>query len=263
MILSKSKEKRIEIFNQLSDYFNANHLDWLNSHPAQIYSAKTKSSFTPLKHNQLKINFNQEYSLDSILNLKGKTAVLIFGSQKNPGGGVTRGTVAQEEDISLCTSWYFQAKQLTEYYNLRNKFDAINSDEIIFAPGLLIKDPINQNYLLSPKEIYFIAGAAPNFTGLVDSIGLEKAVKRLKEVENKILLRIEKVLSCAEENQINNLILGAWGCGVFGLDAGMVANAFYQAINKNLFNGNIVFAIPDQKINVFIDKFKNKQLIKP
>lgn len=258
MVSSKNKEVRLQQFTTLKDFFEANYSAWLKDNPAVIYSPDKKQ----ITSSPSKVEFEQCYTLDPLNQQSGKTAVLIFGSQKNPGGGVTRGTVAQEEDVSLRTSWYFQVKGLTQYYSLRDKFSAINSDEIIFAKGLVISDEYH-NFLSSPKDVYFIGGAAPNFTGLIDSIGIEEATKQLKDIENKMLTRIRKVLTCAEENKIDNLILGAWGCGVFGLSAEMVADKFYQAINENIYSGKIIFAIPDKKIEIFKNRFKIYPSLKP
>ena len=58
--------------------------------------------------------------------------------------------------------------------------------------------------------------------------------------------RIHFILDIAKEEEVNTLILGAWGCGVFGNDAEFVANSFkkeLEAYYTDTFE-NIIFAIP-------------------
>ena len=73
--------------------------------------------------------------------------------------------------------------------------------------------------------------------------------------------RIKTVLSIAAENNEKVLILGAWGCGVFGQDANEVAEIFKDYLTT-LFNcfDTIVFAIPNNNPNDMMSnyaKFKN------
>lgn len=59
--------------------------------------------------------------------------------------------------------------------------------------------------------------------------------------------RTAKVLSVAAEQGIRRFILGAWGCGAFGLDPAMMARIFHDALN-GAFHGvfeEVVFAITD------------------
>ena len=50
----------------------------------------------------------------------------------------------------------------------------------------------------------------------------------------------------AKEEEVNTLILGAWGCGVFGNDAEFVANSFKKELEEYYADTfeNIIFAIP-------------------
>lgn len=57
--------------------------------------------------------------------------------------------------------------------------------------------------------------------------------------------RIKFVLDIAKENQVDLLILGAYGCGVFGQDAEEVAEIFREYLNTThkCFE-KVIFAIP-------------------
>ena len=87
-----------------------------------------------------------------------------------------------------------------------------------------------------------ITCAAPNKTAAKKycNVSDEENSKVLKE-------RIEFVLKIAQDNGVDNLILGAYGCGVFGQDPLEVAKIFkefllgkYKCFNK------VIFAIPNK-----------------
>ncbi len=68
--------------------------------------------------------------------------------------------------------------------------------------------------------------------------------------------RITLMLAILEKHKIKKVILGAIGCGVFGLDVEHVAQTFQKVINKNLYQGEIIFAIPDsEKMKIFLSVF--------
>ncbi len=77
--------------------------------------------------------------------------------------------------------------------------------------------------------------------------------------------RIIFLLHTAAYNQYDTLILGAWGCGVFGHDSTRVAQYFREALislGNEVFFSNIVFAILEKseqtKIHAFTSVFKDR-----
>lgn len=77
-------------------------------------------------------------------------------------------------------------------------------------------------------------------------------------VTEVMALRIENVLSIAVDNDVEVLVLGAWGCGVFGNQPEDIAKAFAALIKgKRAKFGSafkeVVFAVgsDQQKVDVF------------
>lgn len=228
------KELRIQQFSKLTTlYNNFIQLESIPSgiviHSDQILNHETKHKFS--------LSFFKCFSNENLP--KGKTSILIFGSQYKPGGGVVNGAKAQEEDIALVSSWYYQCKGLDEYY--KQNVDARNTDLLIYADhGYLFFDNFYQE-LPEYIPVSFIGCAAPNLTGLSQQ-GIDIDVYPL------LSERIKNILLFAEQQKIEHLILGAWGCGVFKLDPQKVADCFNTEIKKGYYSGHIQFNLPDPTI---------------
>ena len=75
--------------------------------------------------------------------------------------------------------------------------------------------------------------------------------------------RINFILNIALENGQESLILGAYGCGVFGNDAEDVAMMFRKALDTTFYNcfGHVIFAVPgnisDYNYQAFANVFKH------
>ena len=96
-----------------------------------------------------------------------------------------------------------------------------------------------------------ITCAAPNKTAAT-------RYQQISDLENKTALekRIKFVLDIAKENDIKTLILGAYGCGVFGQNPAEVASIFKEYL-KNDFNcfDKVIFAIPKNENSKNYEKF--------
>ena len=53
----------------------------------------------------------------------------------------------------------------------------------------------------------------------------------MDENNAELFRRIKFVLDVAEENKVETLVLGAFGCGVFGQDAAVVAKYFKKCLD--------------------------------
>lgn len=83
--------------------------------------------------------------------------------------------------------------------------------------------------------------AAPNYSA-ASKYGSVSADENL----TALLERIRFVLDVAEDNHVDTLILGAFGCGVFGQDAAVVACGFKRWLEQRDYRfKDVCFAVPD------------------
>lgn len=224
-------EKRAESFIQLEQRCKT-----LELKPAQQINL---ASITRNKSAAPTISCSTESANACMDRMGGHPLVVVFGSAYKPGGGVRNGARAQEEDLSLTTSWYFHVKDCDGFYKKEHP-DLLYSDEALYVKNaMLLRDQYRNE--IEPRAISMIGAAAPNLNGMRDS---NKMVAE-KVIYETLERRIDGVLALAHNNKHDTLIFGAWGCGVFGLDPLKVANIFKQCLGKNIYGGNIVFAVMD------------------
>jgi uncharacterized protein (TIGR02452 family) len=83
----------------------------------------------------------------------------------------------------------------------------------------------------------------------------------LPEVEAVMLTRIDKLLTLAIHHRHEHLVLGAWGCGVFGNDPTQMANWFAKHLPHNeryrdAF-ASVTFAVLDTRKNGTLAAFQS------
>ena len=177
----------------------------------------------------------------------GKVAVLNFANPENPGGGVRNGAMAQEECLCRSSNLYAcisNENTFQEYYNYHRMYpnNYLYSDRLIYTKDVIVfknDDRIPQNL---PQEKWFsvdvITSAAPYMAN-----NQTLSIPDLLELFKK---RIKNIFEVARENQVEILILGAFGCGAFKNPPEVVAEAFQQVIvEQNYLREfkHIVFAI--------------------
>lgn len=207
---------------------------------SQIYD--NNSQFTiPEKVELMPIDLVAMGSTDAIYEYvkeeKGTLAVLNFASYKNPGGGFLSGSRAQEECLCHESYLYNVLAQFPDYYawNNNHKNRCLYENRAIYSKEI----GFEHNGMITFCDV--ITCAAPNISpSRKYGYGISKA-------ENSAALdsRIKFVLSIAADQKVDTLILGAFGCGVFGQDAAEVAQIFrkYLSTDFKVFK-RVVFAIP-------------------
>lgn len=149
-------------------------------------------------------------------------AVLVFASARNPGGGYVNGAKAQEEALCRASALYHCLLRAPEYYaEHREVRDPFYSDRVIRSPGVpVFRDP-RGGLLARPFRVGFLTSPAPN-AGVI----ARQLPDRVGEIPAALARRAERVLEVAAAQGHRELVLGAWGCGVFRNDPAEVAAAF-------------------------------------
>ncbi|WP_281309397.1 TIGR02452 family protein [Flavobacterium flavigenum] len=174
----------------------------------------------------------------------GKICVLNFASAKNPGGGFLGGASAQEESLARSSNLYeTQIKDKTMYDFNRNQSSFLYSDYMIYSPNVLFWNDDNGNYFEKPFVVDIITAPAPNKGAMLQHNRKEE----IAETEVIFKKRMDKVLAIAAKQNIDTLILGAWGCGVFRNEPKDVAHFFKEIIAEKYTGAfkKIVFAVFD------------------
>lgn len=166
--------------------------------------------------------------------------VLSFASGNKPGGGVRNGHArAQGETICRYSAGLVGMEAHPEYYATTRQAKPEYTDDILYIPNVpWFRDPDGQ-LLDQPFVTSIIESPAPNNSSRQIS---QAAANRL------IHTRAGVILAVSEQMGETDVILGAWGCGVFKNDPYQVAQSFETWL-KNRFAhsfNSVTFAIPDQ-----------------
>jgi uncharacterized protein (TIGR02452 family) len=169
-------------------------------------------------------------------------AALNFASATRPGGGFLGGAQAQEEDLARCSSLYECLTGCAAYYDANRAFgSALYTDHLIHSPRVPFFRDEHLKLVAKPFFVSILTSPAPNAGEVRASEPL--AVSRIEDV---LYERGRHILLVAREQGHRVLVLGAWGCGVFRNDPGVVAAMWRYHLEKPEFAGafdRVVFAI--------------------
>lgn len=165
----------------------------------------------------------------SLLGKESKTCVLNMASRKQPGGGVRKGSVAQEECL-------FRSSNLgiEDTFN----FYPIKESEALYTTNAIFFKDFHYNHM-PPVTADVVTIAAFNFNKYENV----KPIFSDYELETKQKIRL--MLSLAIRNEVETIILGSWGCGVFKNDPIKMATMFKQVLDEGYGGAfkKVIFAI--------------------
>ena len=173
-----------------------------------------------------------------------KIAVLNFASSVNPGGGVERGSLAQEEALCRISTLYpciNNTKTLKGYYYPnRERGSFLADNKIIYSPCVIVfKSDTDVPELLNGNEYYpvdVITCAAPNYRKHYDE-KLGKDVSAFTNYEDEYRIHYERakhIIHSVLAHDIDILVLGAFGCGAFQNHPRVVAQAYRDVLKDYL-----------------------------
>ncbi len=177
-----------------------------------------------------------------------KICVLNFASATNPGGGVERGSNAQEEALCRCSTLYpcISDRQIVNRFHHAHRsalelgsLNALYNDDCIYTPGVIVFRSDTSRPQLLPKDRWYevdvISCAAPNLrrqpSNAMNPGSGSNAVtisdKDLKQLHKKRMSRILDIAGCFGAQVV---IAGAFGCGAFQNPPKVVAAAMKETV---------------------------------
>lgn len=187
------------------------------------------------------VEVTNETSLAAARRLGGDVACLNFASAGSPGGGFRNGAQAQEESLARSSALYPCLCAAGDFYTYHRAHPELTyTDRVVYSPAVPVFRDDAGDLLPSPYLVSFLTAAAPN----------RAAIERnqphlLPEVPEALARRAARVLRVAAAHGHRRLVLGAWGCGVFGNDADVVAETFAAALREGPWFERVVFAVLD------------------
>ena len=243
------------IYNQTIMALNNNHLhvelnDLATTSPPIIVnriSLLTIKFIAPSRQDTRVFNADCLRTAESLANVGyARVAVLVMANRSIPGGGVRKGSGAQEEDIFRRTD----VSRHTESYQKKLTRSPLNTEE---PTAMIIKDvtilrgacDVGYPFLEIRHKITLISMAAQTLPTLVMDesktliYGLAKERDEMR-TKIKILLQSAKISGC------DAMVLSAFGCGAFRHPPAEVATIFREEIEKaGAGLPVIIFAISD------------------
>jgi uncharacterized protein (TIGR02452 family) len=191
----------------------------------------------------------QQTTIEGLLALSQNNAekigILNFASAKNAGGGFLGGAHAQEESLARSSGLYGCLLKAPQYYSLhRNTKSCLYTDSMIYAPQVPFFKDDDGEYLPTTYHADVLTSPAVN-AGVVRT----QEFDNIAEILPVTRLRMQKLLMLLAQNQCVDIILGAWGCGVFQNLPTDIAQLFYECLEgqyKGVFR-QVLFAIKSDK----------------
>ncbi len=262
---SNDKEKLVKIFE---DTLNLCNSDEVLKKAVQesisgsiIYAEKDFPKLPTAKFKDTIISVNKYRTFETAQYYKKKypdsrIAVHNFASATNVGGGVTKGSKAQEECLCRCSTLYpvlnieENIKNFYEYH--RKRRDSKYTDRCIYTPDVVIlkSDTDFPETLPENKwiKVDVLTCAAPNLRANPNNPMNPENSKPISISDDKLyeihLKRAEKILAIAAYHGADIFVGGAFGCGAFQNNPYVVAEAYKDAVKK--FKGyfqEITFAV--------------------
>ncbi len=260
-----NREQRVEIAQETINILEAG--GYTNSHgvpidlKAHLYTSLAQSKYydpealaalaPPPNLGMGKLQLSPESSLEAaqrLVQAEGYQRVLClnFASAKNPGGGFLSGSQAQEESLARSSALYLSLQSRPQLYDFHKQVaNCLYSHRMIYSPSVPVIRDHQDQLLLEPYLLNFITSPAVNKTCLKNQ---DPAL--LPEVRPQMQARAELVLRLAHHYGHRVLVLGAWGCGVFGNDPALIAQIWRDLLlDKGKYEKTfdlVVFAVLDQ-----------------
>ncbi|KAM7183697.1 DUF2263 domain containing protein [Rhypophila sp. PSN 637] len=163
-----------------------------------------------------------------------RIAFLNMASPLRPGGGVLSGATSQEESICRRTTLYPSLKE--EFYRLPEVGGVYTPDVLVFYSG-------TESVKVDEKKDWFyvdvVTAAMLRFPDLVDApasgedgtrgAAAEKVYGNQSDRE-MVVRKMRAVMRILRSKGVQQVVLGAWGCGAYGNPVGEIAKAWKKVL---------------------------------
>jgi uncharacterized protein (TIGR02452 family) len=225
----KSREYLIDIFRDtIEKVESGKYKSSLNSEKVNFYTIPVD-----INHTRFDLSVVNQDCVETarILSKQGKTCLLNMASHRKPGGGVNTGAMAQEEEL---------ARRSNLVWGLPGDFYPILENQLIYTYDVdFFKD--SQYNEIDPFTCDVITIPAVNIS-----------FNKPANYHDLMTKKIEMMLQYPHLKGCKNLVLSAFGCGVFNNNPNYVANLFKDLI-YNKYGGlydNIIFSIINDRNSV-------------
>ncbi|MCR5113734.1 MAG: TIGR02452 family protein [Acholeplasmatales bacterium] len=199
------------------------------------------------KDNDAKIILERNYPTNSLRSYAsyGRLGILNSGDGTHPGGNVLSGFIGGEENLARVSTLFACLNDETgnlyeNYYGLNKKSNYLNSNKIIYSPGVTIfkKENVIPEELMSTEWVDsdVITSAAPNLNNIfiVDT-----------ELKELFFNRLKQVFEVSAANNIDCLILSSYGINQ-NINQGIIKEIYEKLIDeyKKYFK-YIIISLPD------------------
>ena len=177
-------------------------------------------------------------------------ALLDFASFTNPGGGYDRGAWAQEEALCSESTLFSVLREQKAWYG-QNRSRNINCQLYRNRALVVPKVRFERDNYHSYADVLVVA--APNARRAREDYKVNDSTLAASMRD-----RIRFALAIADELGHKKLILGAFGCGVFGWDASVVAELFREELASGTHVAEQVwFAVPGGRFDENLPRFEH------
>ena len=223
---------------------------WENDYPEFDQKATCDTVITVSKDR----SYEAAMRLDKLMS-GSKIAVMNFANAFHAGGGVTKGSSAQEECLCRTSTLYpllYRRSLRDTFYKHHHTLNTSKaSDALIYTEGVIICKTDEDLPKRMPREewvsVDVITVAAPDLrtkSNIHAAIIGNGTYMNDAELFGYHVKRAIHIMTCAAAKGADTLVLGAFGCGAFQNNPEVVARAYKVALDEfpNVFR-RIEFAV--------------------
>lgn len=237
---NQEREKRVKIFE------DTKRLTSLLKRDSKTYKHNFSDIVNPIVGGEsgfIGVASSDTVSGAMTLSRMGKTCVLNMASSTKAGGGVATGEQAQEECLFRCSNLWETVVQ--DFYPLQDDECLYTTDAIFFKDkDYDILNTTNQ-FVVDVVTIAAINLNKDSYYDEKNECWVDVISEKPENYEELTKKKMRLMFSLAIRHRVENIVLGAWGCGVFKNKPDEMAKMFKEVLSEGYANSfkQIYFAV--------------------